>query len=1028
MSVSSRKSRASLWLAASGLALSVNAAAHAQTAPAAAAPEEDPNMMVVTGFRESLATALTAKKNSNLIIESVTAEDIGKFPDQNISESLQRLPGVQIDRENGQGTKVRIRGLDQNVTLLNGENFVTGLEVFKVGEGNFQRDNSLEGVPSDLIGGVDVYKSPNAALLEGGLGGIIDLKTRDALDLKQGFTAAGNGRANKGSGVNGWEPTGALVLGYNFNDKIAVIASFSYDKTNDHHDVLGGENRGNWAFASRIDSATAPNYYAPEYRYVTDRDQFRRRWGATAGIDFKPTDLLELTFNYFHSQLKVDTREASIKFPFSQGESLGLVGPFEIDSNGVLVSGTIRARSAEAISVTDESKINSDNAQFGVKWNNEKNFRASAFATISSADLNREVANNDVRFTQYSVAGGATGGPTGFRSAPLNTAAPATFDFTYRNGAFPTFGIAANSPADLFSNPANGYFKSHWAFGDRSEIKADSVRGDFSYDANSAEADTVTISGGFRYSLRTVDFTSGRYLADYSNKCVGSGAARVCEANAAGLSAAEKAAFPYVTNSSGQVLYFDASGNSSTNPANGRPQPYQYNWTPLGYFQDGAIGFKSCELPDPALRPNGCDARFGNSPPLITPYETFTSAVSRVEAVINSRFPGGTALVQDRGQQSNPVGWISALYPTTPFAFYEDPLQTFRVKEVTRTGYIMADVGGKNDPYHVNIGLRVVNTRLTVDQNQGTANPTYYGTDSWNGVLRDFQTTTTTRSYTDFLPSINAEANVTDESKFRFSAARVVSRQNLFDLGRGFSTDFTRDANTNLFTFTSGSRGNASLDPYRAFQFDLAYEYYTGRQGLLSIAGFWKEVESFPTTQTVPVFVNDQAGGRLGPVSQPVNGGGGRIRGVELAAQYAFDFGVGFTANYTYSNSRTDQHNDFENNLPFPGVSNHSANGQLYYQNAGFAARVSYTWRSKAFLGNFGFGDGGTTRTLGITGKSYGQLDGQISYDINKYVGVFVEGINLTEADQSAYLQFPELPFRYETGSRRIYLGVKANY
>src|SRR3546814_3510507 len=102
--------------------------------------------IVVTGFRAALENALNAKRDSNLIIESVTAEDIGKFPDQNVAESLQRLPGIQIDRENGQGSKVRIRGLEQNVTLLNGELFVSGLEVYKVGEGNYNRYDSIEGV------------------------------------------------------------------------------------------------------------------------------------------------------------------------------------------------------------------------------------------------------------------------------------------------------------------------------------------------------------------------------------------------------------------------------------------------------------------------------------------------------------------------------------------------------------------------------------------------------------------------------------------------------------------------------------------------------------------------------------------------------------------------------------------------------------------------------------------------------------------------------------------------------------------
>src|SRR3546814_9451275 len=75
-----------------------------------------------------------------------------------------------------------------------------------VGEGNYNRNDSLEGVPSELIGGIEVFKSPNASLLEGGLGGIVNLKTRNPLDLQDGLTAAGNFKMSKGSEIGGWEP------------------------------------------------------------------------------------------------------------------------------------------------------------------------------------------------------------------------------------------------------------------------------------------------------------------------------------------------------------------------------------------------------------------------------------------------------------------------------------------------------------------------------------------------------------------------------------------------------------------------------------------------------------------------------------------------------------------------------------------------------------------------------------------------------------------------------------------------------
>jgi Outer membrane receptor for ferrienterochelin and colicins len=134
--------------------------------------QDDPmeEELIVRGIRSSLERSIDIKRESNQIVEAITADDIGKMPDQNVAESLQRLPGVQIDRRDGEGTKVRIRGLSQNVTLLNGNGFVSGMEYFQIGEAKTEYGGSLEGIPSELLGGLEVYKSPTASIIEGGMG------------------------------------------------------------------------------------------------------------------------------------------------------------------------------------------------------------------------------------------------------------------------------------------------------------------------------------------------------------------------------------------------------------------------------------------------------------------------------------------------------------------------------------------------------------------------------------------------------------------------------------------------------------------------------------------------------------------------------------------------------------------------------------------------------------------------------------------------------------------------------------------
>ena len=208
--------------------------------------------VVVTGYRASLQSAQDSKRNSDLPIESVVAEDLGKMPDLNVAESLQRLPGVQIDRSQGQGTAVLIDGLRQNLTTLNGDIFLTGKEFYVSGEGSGggaggnKQYLSLEGIPSEEIGGIDVIKNPSAAITEGGLGGTINLKTLEPLAQPDGLTIGGNFRESYGQGSGQWTPVGAVVGSFKVNDRLAFNGSISYDDQKTHTKEFEAANRSQW--------------------------------------------------------------------------------------------------------------------------------------------------------------------------------------------------------------------------------------------------------------------------------------------------------------------------------------------------------------------------------------------------------------------------------------------------------------------------------------------------------------------------------------------------------------------------------------------------------------------------------------------------------------------------------------------------------------------------------------------------------------------------------------------------------------
>lgn len=157
-----------LKASASALALFVAQSAFAQAAPAVEAPADED--IVVTGFRASLASAIASKRNSDLIVESISAEDIGKLPDTSIAESLSRLPGLATQREGGRAQNLSIRGLapDFSTTLLNGREQVT------TGD---NRGVDYDQFPAEMISQVNVYKTPSANLIGAGLSGTVDMRT-----------------------------------------------------------------------------------------------------------------------------------------------------------------------------------------------------------------------------------------------------------------------------------------------------------------------------------------------------------------------------------------------------------------------------------------------------------------------------------------------------------------------------------------------------------------------------------------------------------------------------------------------------------------------------------------------------------------------------------------------------------------------------------------------------------------------------------------------------------------------------------
>lgn len=342
-----------------GSAIVAPTAAWAQDAapPAEDAPADE---IIVTGFRQSLQAAINLKKNSVAAVDAIVAEDIAKFPDQNLAESLQRIPGISISRDAGEGRAITVRGLSSQFTRVR----VNGMETIatSVDGASANRDRAFDFnvFASELFSSLVVHKTAEASLDEGSLGAVVDLNTGNPLAGKAGLTAAASvvGSYNDLSGNVGPRLAG-LLSWRNDADTFGASISAAYSKTK----VLElGNNSVRWAQA-RFDNVngtncfTTPNsggtYVAsaacdqaalafhpriPRYGEVAHD---RERLGLTGSIQFAPTEATKLSIDALYSKFDASREEQWGEVLLRSNErSINVVNPV-YDANKNMISATL---------------------------------------------------------------------------------------------------------------------------------------------------------------------------------------------------------------------------------------------------------------------------------------------------------------------------------------------------------------------------------------------------------------------------------------------------------------------------------------------------------------------------------------------------------------------------------------------------------------------------------------------------------------------------------------------------------------
>ena len=409
---------------AAGLAPQTVLAQDAGAADEATAEDEE-DIIIVSGFRASLESAVEEKRNSDQIVESVTAEDIGRLPDASIGESIARLPGLASQRLNGRANVISIRGFgpDFSQTLLNGREQTTTSD---------NRSVELDQYPSEIVNQVVVYKSPTASLVGQGVVGTIDIRTIRPLETSERVVAVGArgsyadlGKLNAGSRDLGFRANAAFVDQF-ADDTVGLSLAASYV---DEPYQLQEFNA--WGYAGS-GTAASPSVIGGSKSFVTSTRL--KRLGVNGTLQVQASDTVMLTLDGFYSSFDDDQSKRGIELPLGFG-AFGTTTTIGTVDNGFAASGTFN--NVRGVVRNDIFQREADQYSFGFNADHEGDDGWNAFFDFGYSRTDR----NELSLESY--AG------TGFNGANTGNGAAASIGFV----SGPTGTVF--TPSLNYSNPAN---------------------------------------------------------------------------------------------------------------------------------------------------------------------------------------------------------------------------------------------------------------------------------------------------------------------------------------------------------------------------------------------------------------------------------------------------------------------------------------------------------------------------------------------------------------------------------------------
>lgn len=1025
------------------------AQAYAQTAAQPTAQQLD--TVVVTGIRASLESSANAKKNAVGFLDAITAEDMGKFPDSNIAESIARIPGVTMTREiTGEGLQIQIRGLGTNFTriLLNGAP-VASASTGRTDTGSANREVDMDFLPGELFSRVNVIKSPTASLLEGGAAGIVDMRSARPFD-KKGFRTAFTLTGTKNQQAEKWGNRGSALVSNTWDNVFGVLAGVAWSTnkvktqgfesigwTNANLSATQGASLGtarnstgggNWTIPGTVPAGAGnglntgdvineafllaknpglttqqlDNAIIPRLGRAMVAEGSRDRQNAILSMELRPNGAVKFFVDAIYGHKKNEFERVDMNWVVRNGSAIPL--NMQVDksdcANGCTVTKGTFANSQyflEYRPYTEETKFHSLNPGMTLKLSEAVSLDVQANKTRS--DFHRQ-------------------SPTVLFQTVLGSGLTTEYDNT--SGVPQLRAIGANGATDLLNTPS--------AFGwnggrlnqqdELRSVRTSGLRGHFDIDVGLFDVKVGGATDTVSRRINTLD-NSGYWenIACRRNVNVflpSPNTVNPGPCNGAGAAGAASGTYP------GYGTGFTAGANPASLQFLGSTIP---NASVPGYLRPTANGFVTLDW-----------ARFAKD----SGYQMARDAATYGTANSNNNVAPG---------------------------FFQEKVDS-----------IFTEVNGETSLFgnalRYNAGARYSTTEQTFATLTAPADPRNAAQNLADGgryPARVVQTLTTT-TYSNFLPSASLAYSLRRDLLARASMSKTITRADPTQL-RALSLSFTDPAAQN------GQLTNPDLKPYESKNTDLGLEWYTGREGYVALAWFKKGIQGFTANRTLNVTfadlnqygVNWTQGGLsdtqktglytraglpvpadlaavpTGAALAAINALGVtltqtqntadelQIKGLEFTVQQPLEIvssylkGFGVSANYTRvrqagANVAT-------------GVPPHTYNLAAYYEGrfGGFRLTKSFTKGSQST----GKGQNGITEAAFFS-LDYAQVDftsrlnvGEIfgsAFGWKRDVQATFDVFNVTRSSQRTNFQFSNAPYAIYKPGRTYQIGLRASF